>query len=510
MKKLLLVLTLVICLAVSMVVFTSCGGNGDECEHTWATVATIDKGASCTADGSKSIKCTICGEIDADSVTVIPATGHDYVTESYTAATCVTDGSETKLCTICADTTTTTLPATGEHAWAPIPTVDVEATCESDGSESIKCRDCQAVKPDSTTVVPAGHLWDFIATVDTPATCTTNGEKSLKCLLCKVKKEGSEVVIPATGHTGLNVTVVPTFFSEGVADGTCTTCGNEGVASVPKTLTEAYKFTSSTGDKFYTQMHINADILDGDHFYPTEDNEAGKDLYVEFSFLYNPTLHNYNNGVGNHYFYFGMFENAAADGKRRTAFHLLVRESPKADFWCEHIGGFEPHYNGDKVTYGPSMQDGGKVTDFPNIGDYGWHRIGLQYHQTTKNVNGTAKHSIEVTMYIDGVKVSSYYTVKDEGNSYPNLLYTAEYVNGQLVYTGDSGDETYMFPYMIGDAEANADTNMYFIIADLYVTAGNGFVMDVEKVENPADATYSPEDGTDLDGKIFFQLKTAE
>ncbi|MBR5632609.1 MAG: hypothetical protein IKW68_01400 [Clostridia bacterium] len=88
MKKLLFALTLVLCLAISMVAFTSCGGNGegegegegtgDACVHTWAANPTTDKAATCTEEGSESVKCVACGEKKADSVTAIPATGYAY------------------------------------------------------------------------------------------------------------------------------------------------------------------------------------------------------------------------------------------------------------------------------------------------------------------------------------------------------------------------------------------------------------------------------------------------
>ena len=139
MKKLLLALTLVLALAVSLVALTSCGGDGDECDHVWGTAASVDKAPTCTEEGAESIKCVACGEKKADSVTTIPATGHAYTTDSVTAATCITDGSETKVCSACGDTTTTTTPATGVHTWSAIPTIDVEATCTTDGSKSIKC-----------------------------------------------------------------------------------------------------------------------------------------------------------------------------------------------------------------------------------------------------------------------------------------------------------------------------------------------------------------------------------
>ena len=88
MKKLLLALTLVLALAVSLVALTSCGGNGDECDHVWGTTATVDKAPTCTEEGSESIKCLDCGEKKADSVTTIAKIAHEYETDSYNAPSC--------------------------------------------------------------------------------------------------------------------------------------------------------------------------------------------------------------------------------------------------------------------------------------------------------------------------------------------------------------------------------------------------------------------------------------
>ena len=195
MKKLLLALTLVICLAVSMVVFTSCGGDG--CEHTWADSATTDKLATCTEEGSASIKCTACGEKKADSVTVIPATGHAYDDGETINATCVTPGSITKTCTACGDTDTTEIPVNDNHYWQANASIDSLPTCESDGRKSKKCVLCQAIDPYSVIVIPASHEWAPEATVDTAPTETTAGEKSVKCTICNAKKPGSIVTIPA-------------------------------------------------------------------------------------------------------------------------------------------------------------------------------------------------------------------------------------------------------------------------------------------------------------------------
>ena len=149
MKKLLFALTLVLCLAISMVAFTSCGGNGEgdgeNCEHTWADSATTDKAPTCTEEGSASIKCKDCGEKKADSVTTIAKIAHEYETDSYNAPSCTTDGSETKVCANCGDSTTTTIPATGDHIWQANASVDFLPSCENDGQKSIKCIKCQQI-----------------------------------------------------------------------------------------------------------------------------------------------------------------------------------------------------------------------------------------------------------------------------------------------------------------------------------------------------------------------------
>ena len=49
------------------------------CEHEWDADYTVDKAATCTEEGQKSIYCSLCGEYKPDSTVTIPALGHDYV-----------------------------------------------------------------------------------------------------------------------------------------------------------------------------------------------------------------------------------------------------------------------------------------------------------------------------------------------------------------------------------------------------------------------------------------------
>ena len=512
MKKLLLALTLVLTLAVSLVALTSCGGGGDDCEHIWATDATVDTAATCTQEGSQSIKCLECGEIKADSVTAIPATGHAYVTDSTTAATCTTDGSETKVCSACGDTTTTTIPATGVHTWGAIPTIDVEGTCTTDGSKSIKCTACQAVKPDSTEVIPAGHVWGAIATAVKLPTCTTEGTKSIKCLFCDERQAGTEEPIPATGHADVPVIVTPTFFSEGLAKGTCSACNEVVSVTVPKT--DVTVIVSDSGTKANTAPHYAvgiADALNGKTFAPTEDNPDGNDLYLEFSILWNDTMANVNgSGIG-----WGHIANNAdvtIEGSSIVkSFSWLYYKNNSANEWCPFAGGFEFSEGVKSFEYGPEWKK--NTSGNPSRDDYtiingldGWHRIGLQYHQNVYETGNGFAYDVTVTVYVDGERTNEMIL------NWGDFFYSAEVVDDEVVYTDNIDVEAYYAVfYRIGNPhlQSGAD-NAYFVFADCILSAGNGFVLDVEAVADPEAQDFTVAEDVTFSGKMYYQLKTAE
>ena len=101
-----------------------------------------------------------------------------------TPATCTADGVKTLTCTVCSATKKETIPATG-HAW------DTEWSKDNDHHWH-KCKNCNAI--DESTKAP--HSWDNVK-VTTPATCTTPGEKTYTCTVCSATKTE---VIPASGH----------------------------------------------------------------------------------------------------------------------------------------------------------------------------------------------------------------------------------------------------------------------------------------------------------------------
>ena len=506
MKKLLLALTLVLCLVASLVALTSCGGDGDECDHIWATKATVDKAATCTEEGSESIKCIECGEKKADSVTAIPATGHEYTVDTMTNATCTTDGSKTEVCTTCGNTTTTTLPATGEHTWGDIPTIDVEATCTTEGSKSIKCVTCQTVKPDSTEVIPAAHVWGVIATVDTLPTCTEPGTKSIKCLFCQTKQDGSDEVIPATGHSDVPVVVTPTFFSEGLAEGDCSACGTTVTVTLPKT--EVMVNVSNSETKANTAPHYAAGIADamnGQTFAPTAENPNGNDLYLEFSILWNDTMANVN-GSGIGWGHMANSSDVTIEGSScEKLFSWLYYKNGSE--WCPFAGGFEFSENVKEFVYGPTWKKNGTESNYTIIqGLDGWHRIGLQYHQNVYRNGNSFAYDVTATVYVDGVKTNEIIL------NWGDFFYSAEIIDDEVVYTDHVDIESYYAVfYRIGNPHLDpGKTDAYFVFADCILSVGDGFVLDVEAVADPEAKDFTVAEDVTFSGKMYYQLKAAE
>ncbi|MBR2479335.1 MAG: hypothetical protein IKB47_02905 [Clostridia bacterium] len=305
--------------------------------------------------------------------------------------------------------------------------------------------------------------------------------------------------------------VRPTAFSKGTKTGECDSCHEEISVVLSETVPQSAIFDENASNKHTEKVNIKTDVLGDKHFYPTADDPDGNDLFVELSFLWNETLANNNNSAGAYYLYFGMLCDSSGNtsGTRKTPYHLLLVDDIGSKMWCQYAGGFESD-NNTQIIYGPSIPDGLKVTatedDYPMIGDYGWHRIGIQLHQTSRIVSGSVKHDVIATLYVDGVKLSSYKVIYDADNSDPNLLYTAKVKNGEIVYTGDVAADRYVFPYVIGDKRSKPGTETYFSVADVFVTAGDEFVIDVEKVENPEEDVFEFADATRLDGTVHFEV----
>ena len=205
----------------------------DQNGHTWEADYTVDKAATCTEDGSKSIHCKNC-DVVKDSE-VIPTQGHKTEEIPAVAATCTEAGATAgEKCSVCGEILKEpeTIPAKG-HTAVEIPAV--AATCtEAGATAGEKCLVCgeYVIAPE---VIPAkGHT-----TVEIPAvaaTCTeagaTAGEKCTVCGAITVEPQ----VIAAKGHAWDDgkVTKEPTLTDEGSMTYTCTVCGETKVETIEK------------------------------------------------------------------------------------------------------------------------------------------------------------------------------------------------------------------------------------------------------------------------------------
>ena len=430
MKKLTITLLMLLCMAMSMLALASCNNsNGGDCDHEWAEEATVDAAPTCDTVGSKSVKCTKCNEKKNGSTETIPA-AHNWAAEATAdkESTCSVAGSKSIKCTVCGEKKAgTTEPAelaahswaavstidreptcsvagsksvkctvcsaknpdtvqsinTIAHDWADVATVDTPATCTQSGVKTVKCKECPAKKPGSEEYINAEHTWGVTHTVDTPASCTTDGSKSIKCTVagCGAKKPGSEVAIPATHSVKSGtISIYPTLFVPGERVGTCDTCGKTNVAGIINVTSPTLKVIDSSYSGTVVQKWniYNSILKDGSKcFYPTANDEDGMSLFVEFTFLWNETL---ANNIYTPFIEFGRLSNSGGD--EGNAMWKFAFADDIEDFSCPIAGGF---VNGTPGTIidGPDC-----VTEFPNIGEYGWHRIGVEIRQSVEVVNG--------------------------------------------------------------------------------------------------------------------------
>ncbi len=197
----------------------ACGATSDKSAHTYGSWTTT-KAATCTADGTKSRSCSVCG---AKQTGIVAKLGHNY-SSTYTvdkAATCTADGTKSRSCSVCGAKETGTVAKLG-HNYSSTYTVDKAATCTSTGTKSRHCTRCSATT-DSTTIKATGHTYGNWTTTKA-ATCTADGTKSRSCSVCGTKKTA---IIDKTGHKASDwiIDKAATATTKGSKHKECTVCG---------------------------------------------------------------------------------------------------------------------------------------------------------------------------------------------------------------------------------------------------------------------------------------------
>ena len=381
------------------------------------------------------------------------------------------------------------------------------------------------------TQAPHVHTPETEYTVDLPETCLTNGSKSFHCAECGEIVEGTSVVIPADPEKHVvnewTETKKATIFADGEESGTCSVC-NQKIDKAVEEVYNEYKYTTDSTDKLDKSKNFGSQILGEDkHFYPTDLNPNGLDLYIEFSFLWNADLLKMSN-VGNQ-----VLTGCIND---QDAYWMALTLNAKG---CDNKvapGGFE-YVACRTVEYGPAGMSqttangnnvGNTYADFPNVGgadkdnpEYGWHRIAVVAHEELLNEAAlkadteakatAAEYLFSFTVYVDGVKLYQLSNRADpafKASTYrtENMLFTAESDGqGGIVYKDidSSKNVTWIQIPTFQTTEGTA----YAVYADEAVFAGSEFAMNVQKVTAPDDNVYTTADGNDIPAKIWFELK---
>lgn len=185
-----------------------CNASFETTSHTWDH----EDFQFDVASGKEIKTCTVCGFV-ADK-------NHVHTEDSGTvtkAATCTENGVKTYKCTLCAKVLRTEeIPATGHIE--DNGTVTTTPTCTEKGLRTYKCTFCDKVL--RTEEIPAtGHTEDS-GTVTTAPTCVTKGVKTYKCSVCKVVLRTEELPelysSPVDAETGLPATKSSNYIYFGV------------------------------------------------------------------------------------------------------------------------------------------------------------------------------------------------------------------------------------------------------------------------------------------------------
>ena len=224
-------------------VCTECGATH---EHDWQEQTSLTKSPTCTEKGSKTYKCSKCGETKVEE---IPATGHTWKIHQI-----ATNKSECK-CSVCGATKAHDLKVVSKDP----------ATCTKKGIIHYVCKDCGKKVRDNDPDAPAlGHDWknqdgtcsrcNAQHTHDwgewkttTPADCTTEGEEVRQCNTCGFEETRT---LAKTDHQWgeWNITTEPSCTTEGEEVRQCQNCQKTETKKLEKTahVTEVVGAKEST------------------------------------------------------------------------------------------------------------------------------------------------------------------------------------------------------------------------------------------------------------------------
>jgi hypothetical protein len=256
------------------------------------------------------------------------------------------------------------------------------------------------------------------------------------------------------------------------------------------------KAITDTGDTLVRSYEVLGDVVsDGNHFYPTEDDPDGKSLFIEFSMLLNDSMDNF---AGTNITFPGIYQHVELPSNQGHSAHWFYFKKSGN----QAQGSFELSNSNCKDYLGSVTCQGSDQSNYVVMDNfYGWHRFGVKIHQNT-HINGTTvTYDVTVSLYIDGVKVHEYLQYDKDGRF---LLYTAEVVNGKVVYTELT--QNYAGIYRFTAKVQQSGQTAYFVTADEHVSCGDDFLIKVQPVDDLYKEDFEVEDGVTVDGTVHYEI----
>ncbi len=194
--------------------------------HSYGKYA-FDNNATCTADGTRTRKCTVCGV--KDTVTAPDtAKGHDYKSK-VTPPTYTEQGYTTYTCTVCGDSYKDDYVGVKQHNYTAVVTAP---TCTEQGYTTYTCTECGDSYVDDYT-----EIVDHTPVID-PAvkpTCSEKGKtEGSHCGVCGLVLKKQALISTNNSHS-MEETVVtmPTYDAPGQAAYICKDCGKTEYMEIP-------------------------------------------------------------------------------------------------------------------------------------------------------------------------------------------------------------------------------------------------------------------------------------
>ena len=395
-----------------------------------------------------------------------------------------------------------------------------------------------AAPTEATTAAPTQpahvHIPEDHYTVDLEPTCSAPGEQSYYCEECGDKIPETTVPIPIDPDAHVagewKTVRLPSILGDGIDRSTCTQCGHEMTRTIEDKAFYEWKYTTSSTTQQKKTKSIRSLLDEGEHYYYNDETGTeGLNLIIEFSFLYNPTLHN-------------LSDNTAASGGHPVLtgsmydadIYWVALKDDASGCHSPYAGGFERCATLRTVEYGPEGMGarisgaGTEYADYPNVGgsdranpEYGWHRLAFVYHQELLNADALAadttpnatpaEYLVTSTGYLDGEMI-----FKLSNRTSPNfaasdaftengVLFTAKSDGkGGVVYTDSPNNKNTTWIKI--PSKCTSTGTAYAVVADYYVTAGHDVVMQVERNATPAANTYTTNDGTVINAPIWYRL----